>query len=102
MAKKSEKKVLVCTSRRLVCAGILVSQGKQVLADGSLDQVVIREMRVARRWNREKAFNALAGEGPDSRAEIGKVSPQPQTLYGVTYIGEITDEAWAAWQERGL
>ena len=83
-----QKFVLVTTEYRGVFAGFLESQDSRT--------VVLTRAKCAIRWNTGGGFLELAKKGPNDGSRIGSEAERI-TLYGVTSIADVTDEAREKW-----
>ena len=80
--------VLVTTEYRGVFAGFIESQ------DGR--SIVLTRAKCAIRWNTKGGFLELAKTGPNDGSRIGSEADRI-TLYGVTSMADVTDEAREKW-----
>lgn len=85
----TEKKfVLVTTEYRGVFAGFLEDQDART--------VILSRAKCAIRWNTEGGFLELAKKGPNDGSRVGSEADRI-TLYGVTGMADVTDEAREKW-----
>ena len=83
-----QKFVLVTTEYRGVFVGFLESQDSRT--------VVLTRAKCAIRWNTDGGFLELAKKGPNDGSRIGSEAERI-TLYSVTSIADVTDEAREKW-----
>lgn len=83
-----QKFVLVTTEYRGVFAGYLESQDART--------VTLNRAKCAIRWNTDGGFLELAQKGPNEGSRIGSEAERI-TLYGVTSVADVTDEAREKW-----
>ena len=81
--------VLVATEYRMVYAGFLERHDDD-------RSVVLSRAKCAIYWNTTKGLQELAKDGPNSGSRIGSEA-ESITLYGVTSISHVSDEAREKW-----
>lgn len=87
------KAVLVTTQHRGVFAGLVPDD-----QDMALRSMPLKQAKMAIYWNTKKGVMELAHDGPNSGSKIS-LPADIAMLNDITAVFEISETAWAKWQE---